>query len=486
MLDVGLSYLTLSRAAANLSGGEAQRIRLASQIGSGLSGVLYVLDEPSVGLHQKDQYKLLQTLKHLRDLGNTVLVVEHDTETMLESDYIFDIGPGAGEHGGRIIAQGYYRQIMKDPNSLTGKYLSGKRVVGEEAQKYLRQLSLDEPVNHNNAGKYLKLHKAFGHNLKGIDFDIPLGRFVCVTGVSGSGKSTLVMDTLLRAMRQDFGLKNDERPEPYAGLEGIEHVDKVIAIDQSPIGRTPKSNPATYTKAFDHIRELFSKTEEARIRGYQSGRFSFNVKGGRCEACHGEGQIRIEMQFMPDVYVSCEVCGGKRYNREALEITYKGKNISEVLALTVDDALEFFGNIPQIRTKLQTISDVGLGYIRLGQPAPTLSGGEAQRVKLASELAKRSTGKTFYILDEPTTGLHFADLERLITVMKRLTHLGNTVLIIEHNLDVISNADYVVDLGPQGGNAGGEVIFCGTLAELLKDKKSYTAQALRKMQRTQN
>ncbi|KKU31766.1 MAG: UvrABC system protein A [candidate division WWE3 bacterium GW2011_GWA1_46_21] len=486
LLDVGLSYLTLSRAAANLSGGEAQRIRLASQIGSGLSGVLYVLDEPSVGLHQKDQYKLLQTLKHLRDLGNTVLVVEHDTETMLESDYIFDIGPGAGEHGGRIIAQGYYRQIMKDPNSLTGKYLSGKRVVGEEAQKYLRQLSLDEPVNHNNAGKYLKLHKAFGHNLKGIDFDIPLGRFVCVTGVSGSGKSTLVMDTLLRAMRQDFGLKNDERPEPYAGLEGIEHVDKVIAIDQSPIGRTPKSNPATYTKAFDHIRELFSKTEEARIRGYQSGRFSFNVKGGRCEACHGEGQIRIEMQFMPDVYVSCEVCGGKRYNREALEITYKGKNISEVLALTVDDALEFFGNIPQIRTKLQTISDVGLGYIRLGQPAPTLSGGEAQRVKLASELAKRSTGKTFYILDEPTTGLHFADLERLITVMKRLTHLGNTVLIIEHNLDVISNADYVVDLGPQGGNAGGEVIFCGTLAELLKDKKSYTAQALRKMQRTQN
>ncbi|MFZ5424830.1 MAG: excinuclease ABC subunit UvrA [Patescibacteria group bacterium] len=479
LLDVGLGYLTLNRSASQLSGGEAQRIRLASQIGSGLSGVLYVLDEPSIGLHQRDQHKLINTLKHLRDLGNTVLVVEHDTETMLESDYIFDFGPGAGIHGGTVTAKGTPADLMEDKNSLTGMYLAGKKNVGEAVFKATKDHML-EPVK-DAQDKHLKILNAAGRNLKGIDVEIPLGKLVCVTGVSGSGKSTLVMDTLYKSLRHEFGLRIEEMPEPNDGLYGVENIDKVIAIDQTPIGRTPKSNPATYTKVFDHIRSLFAQTEEARIRGYKPGRFSFNVKGGRCEACAGEGQIKIEMQFMPDVYVNCEVCEGKRYNSEALEIHYKGKNISDVLNMTVEDALGFFENIPQIRRRLQTINDVGLGYIRLGQPAPTLSGGEAQRVKLALELSKQSTGKTFYILDEPTTGLHFADLERLISIVKRLTAKGNTVLVIEHNLDVIANADWVIDLGYEGGDLGGQLVFSGPLNDLLQHKKSYTAEALRQL-----
>lgn len=475
LLDVGLGYLTLSRASSQLSGGEAQRIRLASQIGSGLSGVLYVLDEPSIGLHQKDQRKLIMTLKHLRDLGNTVLVVEHDKDTMLESDYIFDFGPGAGEKGGEIVAQGSPEEIMANKNSLTGKYLSGDRVVGN--------VELANVSPREDTGHFLKLQGASGRNLRNIDIKVPLGNFVCVTGVSGSGKSSLVMDTLHRALRQEFNLKNDERPLPYESLVGVEHIKNVIAIDQSPIGRTPKSNPATYTKTFDHIRSLFAMTQDARIRGYKPGRFSFNVKGGRCEACSGEGQIKIEMQFMPDVYVNCEVCEGKRYNREALEIIYKGKNIADVLDMTVEDALDFFDNIPPVQRKLQTMYDVGLGYIRLGQPAPTLSGGEAQRVKLALELSKVTSGGTFYILDEPTTGLHFADLERLIAIIKRLAAKGNTVLVIEHNLDVIANADWVIDLGLEGGEEGGRVIFSGPLSSLIEHKESYTAQSLRELHR---
>ena len=485
LIDVGLGYLTTSRASSQLSGGEAQRIRLASQIGSGLSGVLYVLDEPSIGLHQRDQGKLINTLKHLRDLGNTVIVVEHDMDTMMEADHIIDFGPGAGEHGGEIVAEGTPQEIKSNPRSLTGQYLSGQKKVGNGIVKDDNKLQrlLEEESNRRSknlpSGKSLIIKGATGRNLKNISFEVPLGKFTCVTGVSGSGKSTLVMDTFLRGLRQAYGLKNDERPEPFSDLVGAEYVRKVIAIDQSPIGRTPKSNPATYTKTFDHIRDLFSKTEEAKIRGYGPGRFSFNVKGGRCESCHGEGQIRIEMQFMPDVYVNCEVCQGKRYNREALEIYYKGKNISEVLDMTVEESLAFFENLPAIRRKIQTLYDVGLGYIRLGQPAPTLSGGEAQRVKLALELAKMSAGDTIYILDEPTTGLHFADLERLITIIKRLTARGNTVVVIEHNLDVISNCDYVVDLGPEGGSEGGQVIFSGTLAQLRGNTISHTAQALK-------
>jgi excinuclease ABC subunit A len=486
LLNVGLDYLTLSRASAHLSGGEAQRIRLASQIGSGLSGVLYVLDEPSIGLHQRDQGKLIKTLKHLRDLGNTVLVVEHDAETMLESDYIFDFGPGAGVHGGVVVAEGDPGQIMNNTSSITGKYLSGKKIVGSSLRKFTEEELLNwddlDPRNRKKQdldGKVLTLKKASGRNLKGIDLNIPLGKFVCVTGVSGSGKSTLVMDTLYRELRQHFNLKNEERPEDNLGMEGVEYITNVIAIDQTPIGRTPKSNPATYTKAFDHIRDLFSKTEEARIRGYNAGRFSFNVKGGRCEACGGEGQIKIEMQFMPDVYVNCDVCHGKRYNRDALEIHYKGKNIADVLDMTVDDALSFFENVPSIYRKIKTIQDVGLGYIKLGQPAPTLSGGEAQRVKLALELSKRSTGSTLYILDEPTTGLHFADLENLLVIIKRLTAKGNTVLVIEHNLDIISNADWVIDLGPEGGDNGGKIMFEGSLKDLYDNKDSYTAESLR-------
>ncbi len=475
----------MGRASGHLSGGEAQRIRLASQIGSGLSGVLYVLDEPSIGLHQRDQGKLIATLKHLRDLGNTVLVVEHDTETMLESDYIFDFGPGAGSHGGKVTAEGTPAELLKNPESLTGLYLSGKRVVGQNGSKEKRELDrvLEGEANKKLIkeidGKFLSVKQATGRNLKNASLQIPLGKLTCVTGVSGSGKSTLVMDTFHRALRQHFGLKNDERPEPFEVLDGVENISKVIAIDQTPIGRTPKSNPATYTKTFDLIRELFAQTEEAKIRGYKAGRFSFNVKGGRCEACLGEGQIKIEMQFMPDVYVNCEVCKGKRYNREALEIYFKGKNISDVLDMTVEEAMKFFENIPSIARKVETMWDVGLGYIKLGQPAPTMSGGEAQRVKLGLELSKQATSSTLYILDEPTTGLHFADLEKLITIMKRLTARGNTVIVIEHNLDIIKNADYIVDLGPEGGDAGGKVIFSGTLPQLLTEKNSYTAQALR-------
>jgi excinuclease ABC subunit A len=483
LLDVGLGYLTLGRSSGHLSGGEAQRIRLASQIGSGLSGVLYVLDEPSIGLHQRDQSKLITTLKHLRDIGNTVLVVEHDEETMLESDYIVDFGPGAGEKGGDVIAAGTPSQIMKDPKSVTGRYLSGKKKVGNaNADLKSSELELEVIRGKDIRGKSLSLLNATGRNLKNISVDIPLGKFVCITGVSGSGKSTLIMDTLHKSLRHEFGLKNEEKPEPHEGLLGVENINNVIAIDQTPIGRTPKSNPATYTKTFDLIRDLFSKTEEARIRGYKQGRFSFNVKGGRCEACLGEGQLKIEMQFMPDVYVNCEVCGGKRYNREALEIYYKGKNIADVLDMTVENAIDFFGNIPPIRRKLETIYDVGLGYMRLGQPAPTLSGGEAQRVKLAHELSKRPLGSTFYILDEPTTGLHFVDLERLIAIIKRLSAKGHTVVVIEHNLDVIKNSDWVIDLGPEGGDAGGQVLFSGPTNELLKVKESYTAQALRQIQ----
>ena len=484
LFDVGLGYLTLGRASAELSGGEAQRIRLASQIGSGLSGVLYVLDEPSLGLHQVDQGKLIKTLHQLRDLGNTVLVVEHDAETILESDYVFDFGPGAGEHGGLVVGEGTPDELKKNKNSLTGRYLSGDLVVGKNLVKGKRALEdfLEEESKnkiHNKVeGKNLIVKKATGRNLKKVDLNIPLGKFICVTGVSGSGKSTLVMDTLYQGLRQEFGLKIEEKPEPFGSIEGTENISNVIAIDQSPIGRTPKSNPATYTKVFDHIRVLFSQTQEAKIRGYNQGRFSFNVKGGRCEACGGEGQIKIEMQFMPDVYVRCDVCKGKRYNSEALEIEYKGKNISDVLNMTVEEALQFFENIPQIRRKLETLYDVGLGYIRLGQPAPTMSGGEAQRVKLGLELSKRSTGSTLYILDEPTTGLHFADLENLISICKRLTARGNTVLMIEHNLDVVKNCDWVIDLGPEGGDEGGEILFEGTLEDLKKCKRSYTAEVL--------
>ena len=485
LVDVGLGYLTLGRASAELSGGEAQRIRLASQIGSGLSGVLYVLDEPSLGLHQVDQGKLIKTLKQLRDLGNTVLVVEHDAETILESDYIFDFGPGAGEHGGVVVSEGTPDQIKKDKNSLTGRYLSGDLIVGKNPIKGKRTFEdiLEEEsrnkLNKKVEGKSLLLKGATGRNLKNIDLNIPLGKFICVTGVSGSGKSTLVMDTLYQGLRQEFGLKIEEKPEPFEYIKGVENISNVIAIDQSPIGRTPKSNPATYTKVFDHIRDLYAQTQEAKIRGYNQGRFSFNVKGGRCEACGGEGQIKIEMQFMPDVYVRCDVCKGKRYNSEALEIEYKGKNISDVLNMTVEEAVSFFENLPQIRRKLETLYDVGLGYIKLGQPATTLSGGEAQRVKLALELSKRSTGSTLYILDEPTTGLHFADLENLISICKRLTARGNTVLMIEHNLDMIKNSDWVIDLGPEGGDSGGEILFEGNLEDIKKCKKSYTADSLR-------
>lgn len=486
LIDVGLSYLTLSRSSAHLSGGEAQRIRLASQIGSGLSGVLYVLDEPSIGLHQRDQNKLVKTLHHLRDLGNTVLVVEHDAETMLESDYIFDFGPGAGEHGGKVIAEGTPQEIMANPASLTGRYLSGKLKVGSNYKnihpEFDRILELDTKHGDKKTinGKELVVYGASGRNLKNINFEVPLGKFVCVTGVSGSGKSTLVMDTLHVALRQLAGLKIDEKPEEYKDVKGYDAISNIIAIDQTPIGRTPKSNPATYTKAFDHIRDLYSKTQESRVRGYNPGRFSFNVKGGRCESCSGEGQLKIEMQFMPDVYVNCEVCQGKRYNREALEIYYKGKNIADVLDMTVEESLRFFENVPQIRNKMQLLNDVGLGYIRLGQPAPTLSGGEAQRVKLALELSKRSTGSTFYILDEPTTGLHFADLENLIAIIKRLTARGNTVLIIEHNLDIIANADWIIDLGPEGGDNGGQLLFKGTVQDMIKNSDTYTAAAIRK------
>ena len=478
LLDVGLDYLTIDRSSTTLAGGEAQRIRLASQIGSGLSGVLYVLDEPSIGLHQRDQDRLIQTLKRLRDLGNTVIVVEHDEQTMRESDCLVDFGPGAGEKGGEVLAVGTPAEIERNPESITGAYLSGKRQIMVPS---FTESSIEEQSNEKaKSTSVLTLVNAHHNNLKNVTVDFPLGKLICVTGVSGSGKSSLINETLLRQIRQEFKLKNEEKPGQNDGILGLEYIDKIIDIDQSPIGRTPRSNPATYTKAFDEIRELFSLTKEAKVQGFKAGRFSFNVKGGRCEACRGEGQIKIEMQFMPDIYVDCEVCGGKRYNQEALEIEYKGKNISQVLEMTVDEALSFFEALPAIRGKLQTLSDVGLGYIRLGQPAPTLSGGEAQRIKLAAELSRRQSGKTLYILDEPTTGLHFADLERLLAIFKRLVTYGNTVIVIEHNLDVIRFADWVIDLGPEGGNRGGHLIVSGTVSDIAKSRESWTGKYLRR------
>ncbi len=471
--SVGLEYLTLDRSANTLAGGEAQRIRLASQIGSGLSGVLYVLDEPSIGLHQRDNGRLIDTLKRLRDLGNSVVVVEHDREMMEESDWIVDFGPGAGEHGGQVIAMGTPKEIMADKKSITGAYLSNRRTIDPN----FKSDSLSFKPADQNPHK-LKIIGASEHNLKNIDVELPLGKFVVIAGVSGSGKSTLLIDILYHAMAGKLNPDHREKPGKHDHIEGLEHINRVILVDQSPIGRTPRSNPATYTGLFTYIRDLFAMTPESRIRGYQPGRFSFNVKGGRCENCQGEGQIKIEMQFLPDVYVKCDVCGGTRYNSETLEVRYKGKNIAEVLNLTVEEALEFFKSIPVAIDKLQTLKDVGLDYLRIGQPAPSLSGGEAQRVKLAAELSKRATGKTFYILDEPTTGLHFADLEKLLQVLKRLVASGNTVAVIEHNLDVIKNADWVIELGPEGGDMGGYVVDAATPQALAKNSSSPTAPFL--------
>ncbi len=462
LMDVGLDYLTLARATATLSGGEAQRIRLATQIGSGLVGVAYILDEPSIGLHQRDNDKLLATLKHLRDLGNTLIVVEHDEDTMLAADYIVDIGPGAGEHGGEVVAVGNAQEIMKNERSITGAYLSGK-------------IKIPVPEERRKPRGFLKVVGAAENNLKNIDVKFPLGVMTCVTGVSGSGKSSLVNEILYKRLARDL---NHARtiPGKHRRIEGLEQVDKVIDIDQSPIGRTPRSNPATYTGVFDLIRDLFAATPDAKARGYKKGRFSFNVKGGRCEACAGDGILKIEMHFLPDVYVPCEVCGGKRYNRETLEVKYKGKSIYDVLNMTVEEALEFFAHVPSIRRKMETLNDVGLSYIRLGQPSTELSGGEAQRIKLAAELSKRSTGKTVYILDEPTTGLHFADVHKLTEILRRLAADGNTVIVIEHNLDVIKTADYIIDIGPEGGDKGGTVVACGTPEEVAENEKSYTGK----------
>ena len=466
--DVGLDYLTLDRAAGTLSGGEAQRIRLATQIGSGLVGVLYILDEPSIGLHQRDNSKLLATLQHLRDLGNTLLVVEHDEETMYAADQIIDIGPGAGEHGGNVVAQGTAEEIKLVENSVTGQYLSGRKFI--PVPKKRRECD----------GRYIEIIGAKANNLKNIDVKIPLGVFTVVTGVSGSGKSTLINDILYNALAAKLhGARL--RPSEHKEIRGLENIDKIINIDQSPIGRTPRSNPATYTGVFDFIRELFSQTNEAKMRGYKPGRFSFNVKGGRCEACRGDGMNKIEMNFLPDVYVPCEVCHGARYNRDTLEVHYKGKSIAEVLDMTVTEACGFFKNLPRIARKLQVLEDVGLGYIHLGQAATTLSGGEAQRVKLATELSRRSTGKTLYILDEPTTGLHIADVHKLLDVLQRLVEAGDSVVVIEHNLDVIKTADYLIDLGPEGGDKGGTLVACGTPEELAKVKKSYTGQYVKQV-----
>ena len=468
--SVGLEYLTLSRASATLSGGEAQRIRLATQIGSSLMGVLYILDEPSIGLHQRDNDKLLATLKRLRDLGNTLIVVEHDEDTMRAADYLIDIGPGAGAHGGQVVACGTPQEVMANPNSLTGQYLSGKKKI--EVPKERRK----------GNGNFLTVRGAQENNLKNIDVSIPLGTFTCVTGVSGSGKSSLVNEIIYKKLGADLN-RMKVHPGRCKAIEGEEFLDKVICIDQSPIGRTPRSNPATYTGLFDDIRSLFASTQDAKLRGYSAGRFSFNIRGGRCEACSGDGLLKIEMNFLPDVYVPCEVCKGKRYNRETLEVHYKGKNIAEVLDMTVEEALAFFQNQPKIRDRLQTLMDVGLGYVKLGQPSTTLSGGEAQRIKLATELSKRSTGRTIYVLDEPTTGLHVADVARLIDILNRLTDAGNTVLVIEHNLDVIKCADYLLDLGPEGGSGGGTLVTCGTPEEVAACEQSYTGQYLRKMLR---
>jgi excinuclease ABC subunit A len=469
LINVGLDYLTLDRTAGTLSGGEAQRIRLATQIGSSLVGVLYILDEPSIGLHQRDNNRLINTLKELRDLGNTIIVVEHDEEMIREADFIVDIGPGAGLHGGEIIAAGPLATILATKASITGDYLSGRKRVELPEQR--------RPSN----GKWLVIEGAREHNLKEIEVRIPLGMMVCVTGVSGSGKSTLVNEILYPVAATRLNKATTLQAGAHRAIQGLEHLDKVIEIDQSPIGRTPRSNPATYTGAFDPIRELFAQTPEAKLRGYNVGRFSFNVKGGRCEACAGDGIIKIEMHFLPDIYVPCEVCKGKRYNRETLEVKYKGKTIAEVLEMTVEEALEFFYNIPKVRRKLQTLHDVGIDYIKLGQPATTLSGGEAQRVKLATELSRRSTGRTLYILDEPTTGLHFADTRMLLEVLQRLIEAGDTVLIIEHNLDVVKCADYLIDLGPEGGERGGEVVACGTPEQVAANPKSYTGQYLKKI-----
>ncbi|QUR93978.1 excinuclease ABC subunit UvrA [Macrococcoides canis] len=466
LYNVGLEYLTLNRTAGTLSGGEAQRIRLATQIGSRLTGVMYVLDEPSIGLHQRDNDRLIETLKSMRDIGNTLIVVEHDEDTMLAADYLIDIGPGAGVHGGEIVAQGTPKQVMKNKKSLTGQYLSGAKKIELPEER------------RTPDGRFLTVEGATSNNLKDVDVQIPLGMMTVVTGVSGSGKSTLVNDVLYKALAQKL-YKTKEKPGPHKAVKGIEHIDKIIDIDQSPIGRTPRSNPATYTSLFDDIRDVFAQTNEAKLRGYQKGRFSFNVKGGRCEACHGDGIIKIEMHFLPDVYVPCEVCHGKRYNRETLEVKYKDKNIADILEMTIEDAYHFFENIPKIKRKLKTIMDVGLGYIQLGQPATTLSGGEAQRVKLASELHKRSTGKTLYILDEPTTGLHVDDIARLLKVLQQLVENGDTVLIIEHNLDVIKMADYIVDLGPEGGDNGGQIIASGTPEQIMQVRESYTGQYLK-------
>ncbi|ASS88708.1 excinuclease ABC subunit A [Geobacillus lituanicus] len=464
--NVGLDYLTLSRSAGTLSGGEAQRIRLATQIGSRLTGVLYVLDEPSIGLHQRDNDRLIATLKSMRDLGNTLIVVEHDEDTMLAADYLIDIGPGAGIHGGEVVAAGTPEEVMNDPNSLTGQYLSGKKFIPIPAER------------RRPDGRWLEVVGAREHNLKNVSVNIPLGTFVAVTGVSGSGKSTLVNEVLYKALAQKLH-RAKAKPGEHRGIRGLEHLDKVIDIDQSPIGRTPRSNPATYTGVFDDIRDVFASTNEAKVRGYKKGRFSFNVKGGRCEACHGDGIIKIEMHFLPDVYVPCEVCHGKRYNRETLEVTYKGKNIADVLDMTVEDALDFFASIPKIKRKLETLYDVGLGYMKLGQPATTLSGGEAQRVKLAAELHRRSNGRTLYILDEPTTGLHVDDIARLLDVLHRLVDNGDTVLVIEHNLDVIKTADYIIDLGPEGGDRGGQIVAVGTPEEVAEVKESHTGRYLK-------
>ncbi len=465
LLDVGLDYLSLGRSASTLSGGEAQRIRLASQIGSGLVGVLYVLDEPSIGLHQRDNAKLIETLKRLRDIGNTVLVVEHDEETIGVADHVVDIGPGAGEHGGDIVFSGSVKQLLKSKSSVTGQYLAGKK-------------SIPVPAKRRTPGDTsLIIRGAREHNLRNLDVEIPLGLFVAVTGVSGSGKSTLINQILLRSLMQRiYGSKTP--PGLHTSVDGLDHLDKVINIDQSPIGRTPRSNPATYTGVFDHVRKLFAQTNESKVRGYMPGRFSFNVSGGRCEACSGDGTIKIEMHFLPDVYVPCEVCNGARYNRDTLEIHFKGKTIADVLNMPIEEGLEFFANQPPIARHLQTLVDVGLGYVRLGQPAPTLSGGEAQRVKLATELAKRSTGHTIYLLDEPTTGLHFEDIRKLLTVLGRLVEQGNTVLVIEHNLDVIKTADWIIDLGPEGGTGGGQIVATGSPETVAKVKKSYTGQFL--------
>ena len=469
LINVGLGYLTLSRSAETLSGGEAQRIRLASQIGAGLVGVMYILDEPSIGLHQRDNQKLLDALKHLRDLGNTVLVVEHDEDAIRSADFVLDIGPGAGVHGGTVVAAGTPQEIMENKASLTGDYLSGRKIIPIPKKRVKPQKN-----------KFLTLKGCTGNNLKNVTATFPCGCFVVVTGVSGSGKSTLVNDTLVRiAERRLNGVTANDNPAPFKEITGLENFDKIICIDQSPIGRTPRSNPATYVGLFQGIRELFAMTPEARARGYTPGRFSFNVKGGRCEACQGDGTIKVEMHFLPDIFVQCEECHGKRYNRETLEITYKGKNISDVLNMTIEEALNFFSSVPQIARKLQTLMDVGLSYITLGQAATTFSGGEAQRIKLSKELSRRSTGKTLYVLDEPTTGLHFHDVKQLLDVLLKLRDEGNTVVVIEHNLDLIKVADFVIDIGPEGGDNGGKIVVSGTPEQVAKCENSYTGKALK-------